>query len=172
MSYREDRPIGAAVVDSVEFSRTDGVLVGSVPVAELDRLADVLADNAGLLDCELRGGQDGEGKRFLDLRVGGSLNLRCQRCLSSLPFRLDIDSRLMLVAPGETWPDEELADDGIEAIEASRELAVLPLIEDEVLLALPIAPRHEDCRPPGTTGVTEMEHRPSPFAALDKLKDH
>lgn len=138
-------------------------------VAALVRLADAIADNAGSLDCELRGGRDGEGKPYLDLRVVGSLNLRCQRCLMPMPFGLSIDSRLMLVAPGEQWPDEELAEDGLDAIEASRELAVLPLIEDEVLLALPIVPRHEVCRPPV---ATETEHRPSPFAALAKLKDH
>ena len=129
----------------------------------------MLADNAGSLDCELRGGRDGEGKPYLDLRVVGSLNLSCQRCLMPMPFGLDIDSRLMLVAPGGEWPDEELAEDGPDALEASRELAVLPLVEDEVLLALPIVPRHEVCRPPV---ATETEHRPSPFAALSKLKDH
>lgn len=169
MSCQTDRSIGQAVVDSLEFARDGKVLAGSVAIADLSRLADVLANDAGSLQCELRGGRDGEGKSFLDLRIVGSLNLRCQRCLSSLAFALDIDSRLMLVAPGETWPDEELADDGPDAIEASRELAVLPLIEDEVLLALPVAPRHEDCRPPM---AVDTEHRPSPFAALAKLKDH
>lgn len=161
--------IGQAVVDSLEFARVGEVLAGSVAIADLARVADVLADGAGLLQCELRGGRDGEGKPFLDLRIVGSLHLRCQRCLSALPFALDIDSRLMLVAPGDTWPDEELADDGPDAIEASREQAVLPLIEDEILLALPVAPRHEDCRPPM---AVDNEHRPSPFAALAKLKDH
>lgn len=145
------------------------MLAGSVTVAELGRLADVLADVAGSLECELHGGRDGEGKLYLDLKVSGSLNLRCQRCLKSLPFVLDIGSRLMLVAPGEPWPDEDLSDDALDAIEGSRELAVLALLEDEVLLALPIAPRHEDCRPPL---AVDSEHRPSPFAALAKLKDH
>lgn len=169
MSCQADGSIGQAVVDSLEFAREGRVVAGGVAVAALVRLADTIADNAGSLDCELRGGRDGEGKPYLDLRVVGSLNLRCQRCLMPMPFGLNIDSRLMLVAPGEQWPDEELAEDGLDAIEASRELAVLPLIEDEVLLALPIVPRHEVCRPPV---ATETEHRPSPFAALAKLKDH
>lgn len=169
MSCQADGSIGQAVIDSLEFAREGSVVAGSVAVAVLGRLADMLADNAGSLDCELRGGRDGEGKPYLDLWVAGSLNLRCQRCLMPMPFGLDIDSRLMLVAAGESWPDEELAEDGTDAIEASRELAVLPLIEDEVLLALPIVPRHEVCRPPV---ATETEHRPSPFAALAKLKDH
>lgn len=138
-------------------------------VAQLSRLADQLADPSGSLDFELQGMRDEEGKSFLELRVTGSLNLRCQRCLSPLPYAVAIDSRLMLVASGEEWPDEELEDDEIDAIEASRELAVLPLVEDEVLLALPTAPRHDVCALPVKM---DAESRPSPFAALARLKDH
>jgi uncharacterized protein len=168
MSRQADTVIGRAVVDSLEFARDGGVLVGSVPIAGLERLADVIADSNGVLVCELRGVRDGEGKSFLDLLVAGEVNLRCQRCLSLLPFSLEIDSHLLLVPLGDPWPDEDLVEDGVDAIEASRELRVSQLIEDEVLLALPIAPRHEDCRPP----VGAAEHRPSPFAALARLKDH
>lgn len=161
--------IRQVVVDSLEFARDGRSIVGEVPLRELGRLVDVLVDDAGALAVEVRGERDEEGKPFLGLRVQGNLNLRCQRCLEALTFALDIDSRLLLVAPGETWPDEELADDRIDAIEASRELAVLPLVEDEVLLALPIVARHEHCRPPM---AAETESKPSPFAALAKLKDH
>ena len=73
------------------------------------------------------------------------------------------------MAPGEEWPDDDLADDSTDAIEAEKELAVLSLIEDEVLLALPIAPRHEQCESPSGTAA---EHGPSPFAALSALKKH
>lgn len=169
MSCQTNQLSGQSVIDSLEFAREARALSGSVPVALLERLADVLVDMAGSLDCEVRGGRDGEGKPYLDLHVAGSLNLRCQRCLSALVFEIDIGSRLLLVTPGAEWPDEELAEDGPDAIEASREQAVLPLIEDEVLLALPVAPRHENCRPPV---AVDNEHRPSPFAALAKLKDH
>ena len=105
MSRQVDTAIGRAIIDSLEFAREDGVLAGSVPVAGLVRLVDVLTDDAGSLDCELRGGRDCEGKPFLQLHVAGSINLCCQRCLSALPFALDIDSRLLLVAPGAEWPD-------------------------------------------------------------------
>jgi uncharacterized protein len=161
-----------AAIASLDFARDGGCMSGSVPVARLERLADLLADDEGVLDCALRGGIDAEGKPYLALTVGGSLNLRCQRCLAALPFAVGIESRLMLMAPGADWPDDELEEEGSDAIEASAALAVLPLIEDEVLLALPIAPRHEDCRPPAFAQAAEMEQRRSPFAALAKLKDH
>lgn len=170
MSCQTDRSFAGVVVDSLEFARQSRRLAGGVTVAELGRLADVLVDDGGKLACELLGMRDAEGNPCLRLKVDGGLNLRCQRCLAAMRFEVHIDSTLRLVAPGEEWPDDELAEDGPDAIEASRELAVLPLVEDEVLLALPIAPRHEECRPP--MAVEGNEHRPSPFAALAKLKDH
>jgi uncharacterized protein len=173
MSCHENQPAVAAnpetVIDSPDFARHAGSLHGSVSVARLTRLADQLVDQAGSLVFELHGVRDDEGKSFLTLRVTGSLMLRCQRCLSAMPYEVAIDSKLLLVAPGEQWPEEELEDDRMDAIEASRELAVLALVEDEVLLALPVVPRHERCGLPVTT---ETQSRPSPFAALAKLKDH
>jgi uncharacterized protein len=64
------------------------------------------------------------------------------------------------MAPGEEWPDDDLADDSADAIEAEKALAVLSLIEEEVLLALPIAPRHEQCEPP-SAARQKMVHRRS-----------
>lgn len=173
MSRHEDQAIvsvsAETVIDSLEFARQGGKLNGQVAVAQFARLADLLADEAGSLDFELYGERDDEGKNWLMLRVTGGLSLCCQRCLSPLPYAVAIDSKLRLVAPGTAWPDEELADDGTDAIEASHELAVLPLVEEEVLLDLPVVPRHEVC---GLPVANETEHRPSPFAVLAKLKDH
>lgn len=159
------------VVNSLEFAREGGRRAGEVPVAALDRLADALVDTTGTLAWDLLGLRDADGESWLVLRVAGVLNLRCQRCLGSLPFPVAIERRLLLVPPGAPWPEDELedpsVDDGSDAIEADRELAVLALVEEEVLLALPIAPRHESCEPPRAV-VKEQE--PSPFAVLAKLK--
>lgn len=169
MSCQDKSAICRAVIDSLEFARAGGRLAGSVAVADLGRLADALADGSGELDCSLDGGRDEDGKPYLHLQVNGVLRLACQRCLSALPFDVHVDSRLLPMAPGQEWPDEELSDDASDMIEADAALSVMSLIEDEVLLALPIAPRHEDCRPPSAAGG---DSKPSPFAALADLKKH
>ncbi len=156
-----------AVIDSLEFARQGGRLRGQVPVAELTRLADVLAATDGTLAWELSGERDGDGKSWLRLQVSGALELRCQRCLGPMAFAVAVGSRLLLVPPGGAWPEDELEDDAFDAIAAERELAVVPLVEEEVLLALPLAPRHEKCEPP--VAVAD-EQEPSPFAVLAKLK--
>ncbi len=168
------KDLGTAVIDSLEFSREGRKLEGEIAVAALGRLADVVVEPVGTLHCTLRGLQSGQrrdAKPGMELVVSGSLRLRCERCLQPMDFPLRMASRLLLVAAGEPWPDEgedvEQDDDEWDAIEASREQSVLALVEDEVLLALPIVPRHEACKPPV---AMEDEHELSPFAVLAKLK--
>ncbi|KAF0165000.1 MAG: hypothetical protein FD157_1681 [Rhodocyclaceae bacterium] len=86
-----------------------------------------------------------------------------------MKFPLAIRSRLQLMAPGEDWPDDDLEDDSVDAITAEADLMVQSLVEDEVLLALPIAPRHEECESPLASA---SGHGASPFAALADLKKH
>ncbi len=157
------------VIDSLEFARGGRVREGTIRIDRLPRLQDLLADPVGELSVRLEGWRDEEGKSWLHLDVVGEPVLHCQRCLGGVKFPLHIDSRLQLVAPGEAWPDDDLADDSADAIEADRALALAPLVEEEVLLALPIAPMHEDCEPPGGAA---NEHGLSPFAALAALKKH
>ena len=156
-----------AVIDGLEFARHGRRLSGCIGLESMPRLADALVDNKGEVDCEVVGEIDREGNAFLVLRVEGSVGLRCQRCLELVEQPLLITTRLLLVPPGQEWPDEELAEDGYDAVEAGKEMALLPMVEEEVLLALPIAPMHESCQPP--VPATD-EQVPSPFAALAKLK--
>jgi len=168
---REHRPVSdslaGTVIDSLEFARSGASLRRSVAFDALPRLADLLVATDGNLVFRLDGRRDAEGKSWLLLEVEAAPELRCQRCLGGLRHELRIKSRLQLVGPGEEWPDEDLADDSADAIEAERELAVLSLVEDEVLLALPIAPRHEQCEAPSANAAGNGS---SPFAALAALK--
>jgi uncharacterized protein len=161
--------IAGTVIDCLEFARNGCVLERSVGLDELPRLADVLVSTAGFLSVRLEGWRDDAGKSWLQVDVSGEPVLCCQRCLGGVSFPLAINSRLQLMAPGEEWPDDDLVDDSADAITAEKALAVLSLIEDEVLLALPIAPRHEQCEAPSASATG---HGSSPFAALSALKKY
>lgn len=138
-------------------------------LAELPRLAELLTTTSGFLSVRLEGWRDAQGKSWLQLDIAGEPVLCCQRCLGGVKFPLAIRSRLQLIASGEDWPDDDLEDDSADAITAETALTVLSLVEDEVLLALPIAPRHEECESPSASA---REHGASPFAALADLKKH
>lgn len=161
--------LAAAVIDSLEFARGGRRLEGVLRLAGLSRLRDLLVVPEGELSVSLEGWRDGDGKSWLRLAVSGEPVLQCQRCLGGVRFPLVIDSVLQLVGLEEEWPDEDLADDSADAIEADKALSVAPLVEEEVLLALPIAPRHEQCEPPL---AADDDHGLSPFAALAALKKH
>jgi len=161
--------IAGTVIDCLEFARSGGVLDRRIGLDELPRLADLLTTTEGYLSVRLEGQRDDQGKSWLQLDIAGEPVLCCQRCLGGVKVPLGIRSRLQLIAPGEDWPDDDLVDDSADAIAAEAALAVLQLIEDEVLLALPIAPRHEQCESPSANA---SEHGSSPFAALAALKKH
>jgi uncharacterized protein len=160
-----------AVIDTLEFARAEQQLTGNLPVVSLSRLDDVLHDREGTLRYEVRGGRDERMRPQLRLRISGRLHLQCQRCLELLDFPLDVISRLLVAREGEALEgiDDPHAPD---AIEAQPELDVASLIEDEVLLALPLAPRHApgECASKLDTQGDEADDERSAFAKLAALK--
>ena len=79
----------------------------------------------------------------------------------------DVDNLLEIVPEGADLSQDELDDDTRDFLPVVRELDVVELVEDEILLTLPVAPRHERCGLPGSADVGEREN---PFAALAGLK--
>src|SRR3990170_2406079 len=103
----------------------------------------------------------------LNLTVEGEINLRCQRCLGGLAFPVAVESSLLVLkdrAGGETAEIDDL-----DGIPADPHTEVRALIEDEVLLAIPIAPRHPEGQCSAAVKSTQ-DNAASPFAALAKLK--
>ncbi|MEO7727396.1 MAG: YceD family protein [Burkholderiales bacterium] len=156
-----------AVIDSLEFARAGEQLIGEAPVSALARLADSLYDTQGELKFELTGGSDSKQRLRLLLAVAGAINLKCQRCLGSLAFPLSVQSKLLLLT-GDAGGDTAEIDD-LDGVPPDAHADVWSLVEDEVLLAIPLAPRHTEglC-----SAAVDSAGKPSasPFAALAKLK--
>ena len=158
-----------AVIDSLEFARTGQSLEGRLPVSTLTRLHDSLVDESGEVRFEVKGGQDARRRPVLALEISGILHLRCQRCLGELEYALQHFSTLLLVS-GSGASSSDLEEVTAEWIEASNELDVASLVEDEILLSLPYAPRHgEGLCPPGVR-TAESGNKVTAFAKLAVLK--
>ena len=160
-----------AVIDCLEFARSGQTQHGSLPVASLRRLEDALYDSEGDLDYELKGTRDERNRPQLSLTIEGHLHLQCQRCLGPLHYAVEIANTLLVLS--EPQSDQQLADpEAPDAIESSPELDVAGLIEDEVLLSLPLAPRH-----PAGVCTSRLAQRDdsgeskSAFAKLASLKN-
>ena len=158
------------IVDGFAFCRLGEQREGVTPVADLARVAAEAAQPAGEIRWSFHGGRHSRGYLQLTMVVDGEVALVCQRCL--LPFSYGFDTRSLLVlASDEADADateEALDDERIDVIVGSAALDLLQLVEDEVLLALPLSPRHPKC--PDGGSVPAPEKPDSPFAVLQKLK--
>lgn len=152
------------LIDSLAFGRERGVLDGDLAISSLSRLHDLLTEVAGSLNYHVEGGVGSDGRSQLSLAVAGRLSLCCQRCLEALDYPLDVHSLLEFVDDERDLTQEELEDDSRDFLPNQKELDVVQLIEDEILLALPPVARHDDCRLPAIDhGAAE---KVSPFSVL------
>ena len=163
--------MSAFVIDAFEFCRSNGQREGTTPVAEMTRLAADCNDPSGTISWAIHGGQTKHGYPSMTLSVSGTVQLVCQRCLA--PFGYHLDSSTMLVLGKDDAEADEieevLDDESIDVIVGSHSADIRQLLEDEALLALPQAPKHEVC--PDTKLMDSLKSdKVSPFAALKSLK--
>jgi uncharacterized protein len=159
-----------AVVDSVAFARKSGELRATVAVAALAGLHDALFDQSGAIAYELAGHVDEEGKPSLRLALGGELVLRCQRCLGPVRFRFDAVRNFVLVPAGQALSDPADEAEDTEQLHADPKLDVIALVEDEVILGLPMVAGHEEGACAAPSPQAQGGKRESPFNALAVLK--
>lgn len=155
-------------------------LQGTMHVHSMSRLADFLHDTEGEVDVELVFDVDVRRLRHVQGHLKTTINLVCQRCLQPLAWPLEVDFKLGLVTSEaaaerlpETWDPLIVDESG---------LVLQRLVEDELLLALPIVPMHAvgECDldrdvitepAPATAPSTQADTR-RPFEHLaDLLKD-
>ncbi len=155
------------VINSLAFARDAGSLQGELPIAGLTRLLDQLVDSTGSLSYRIDGQLGPRNRSQLLLRLDGVLSVRCQRCLEGIDYPITLRSVLEFVDNEEDLTQEEFEDDSKDFLPAQSELDVVALIEDEIILDLPSAPRHESCALPDTG---QGAGRVSPFSVLKGLK--
>jgi uncharacterized protein len=165
-------PMQASMIDIFEFCRLKEEREGEFAVADLTRLASEVEDKSGVLRWALQGGLNKFGHSQLKLELSGPVQLKCQRCLTAFAFSIESESTLVLATDEESADaiDELLDDDAIEVIVGSREFDIVRLIEDEALLALPLAPKHAVCPDNTTLDALKSVKKDSPFSVLKNLK--
>lgn len=157
------------LIDPLKFAREGRSLSGNTPVAELDeRIRGDLADASGEVSYQLDGFIDELQRPALRIRLTAALNVVCQRCLDGMPFSLDTDSVLTLFVSQDKLEEACELDDTLDAILAEPELDATALIEDEIIMGLPHAPKHDECGR-DTLSLAKAD-KPNPFAVLAALK--
>ena len=155
------------VINSLAFARDANSLQGVLPIAGLTRLLDKLVDSAGSVSYRVVGRLGPRSRAQLLLQLDGMLSVCCQRCLEGIEYPVEVRSVLEFVDDEEDLTQEEVEDDSKDFLPAQSELDVVALIEDEIILDLPSAPRHENCALPDTGQGTG---KVSPFSVLQGFK--
>jgi len=162
------------VVDLAQAARQGARIRGSLSIESLPRLRAALASGDGQAHVDLRVEVDG-GRRVVRGSIDAKVQAICQRCLEPVTLTLHAEPRLAWV----TSEDEAVAlPDEYEPILASDgRVATADLVTDELLLALPLAPAHEDVSDCGNLAEAMAEQRAvpdevrkSPFEQLAALK--
>ncbi|KAF1019511.1 MAG: Large ribosomal RNA subunit accumulation protein YceD [Paracidovorax wautersii] len=173
-------------LDVRAFAQAGGELRGADALSTYERLAQELPGQDGG-DAELpavrwsahgrtvaRAGAADE--IWLDLQVQADVPQICQRCLQPVLSRVDVERAFHFVADERTAAElDEASDDDVLVI--SRQFDLHGLIEDEILMDLPLVPNHDVC-PQSLPWQAQSEDfdaqeeasRPNPFAPLDVLK--
>lgn len=113
---------------------------------------------------------------WLHLRAGTRLQLICQRCLHPVEVSLSVERSFRFASDEAAAAAEDDASEE-DVLAESRSFDLVELVEDELLMAMPVVPRHEHCPEtlPAAAGEQEFEaaqaQRENPFAILGRLRD-
>jgi uncharacterized protein len=157
------------LIDPLKHAYEGRRLTGSVPVASLDqRVLSGLFDKTGEVSYTLTGFVDQRRRPSLRIELSADVQLSCGRCLRSMPVNVIADSVITLFTSEEKLEAAEGEDDELDAVMAEPEFDVVALIEDEIIMGLPLSPLHDDC---GTEHLERAKaDKPNPFAVLAALK--
>lgn len=166
------------VIDNLAFAKKNEILAGDLTLTDCSRLQALLQDSkldaasknavTDNIKFQLTGKSNAAMQYFLHLNVNAQLTTTCQRCLNAMPLKLVLDFNYLI----SDVDDEELnalvldEQDDYDLQQANAAMDVIALIEDELIMAMPIAPTHEgDC----VKLVTQSGEKPNPFAVLKGL---
>lgn len=126
-------------------------------------------------NAELRPGAGAEEDVWLHLQAKTSVPLTCQRCMGTVAVPLEVDQWYRFVASEDiAMAQDDESEEDLLVMEPQFDL--LAVLEDELLMALPLVPMHDECpvAPVLRTGedalTAEAAEKPNPFAVLAQLK--
>ena len=153
-------------INNIKFAKDEGELSGKLDLSSLERVKE-LDEYSGEIEYKLTGMLDELNRPTLKLFVCGIISASCQNCLQNMTVEINNQSRITIF-----YTEEELdsalfsgeSQDVEDGVLAETEFDVMQLVEDEVLMLLPFAPKHEEC-----LGLSYHDDVASPFSQLKNI---
>jgi len=176
-------------IEPLRLARTGRELQGLLPLSRMARLADVVDAVTGDVEVELSFDVNSQNKPCVRGHIRTEVGLQCQRCMQDMIWPIDNQFELVVV---ESEAEAEQLGEDIDVLLVEEQLvSISDLVEDEILLNLPIVPKHKagtDCANTITSdemaedsveqiidsaeeAETENEAKENPFAVLAELKN-
>jgi uncharacterized protein len=178
--------------DSDAFCDRGEILQFEIRAAEMPRLMEECAEqpDVGQLLVECQGSRvernvlpDFAGAPRLDLDVRARIAVRCVRCLTAVEVEIDFHRQFVLFASDSDADNALIDHDEFDAVTGGKHMNLEALVEDEVLMALPDYPSHENCPAAALKTLQQFlqeaesseddaNMQKNPFDALRALKRH
>jgi uncharacterized protein len=161
-------------IDPFRLANNGLRLEGELELSKMARLSAAIVDNHGIVDVELQFDIDQTGTPFMVGHIKTELPLVCERCMQTMQHQVDTDLSFGLIRherQAEQLPEQYEP----WLIDSDAPVELSSIVEDELLLAIPIVPKHEHaCLPEemwqSGEDIGEEEKPESPFAVLSALK--
>lgn len=163
--------------DPIPYIRKAFCGEGTVALSKLARLQPRLMDPQGEISYQVEFGKDQQAVKFIRGKISGICHLQCQRCMESVDFPLQLEFRLGLISTDE---ESERLPQQYDPRMLEEVISLAEMLEEEILLALPIVPMHEpnECQAKvDVLAPTEIQDcnaakgaKQNPFAVLKKFK--
>ncbi|MFQ5469390.1 MAG: YceD family protein [Gammaproteobacteria bacterium] len=164
------------VVNPLRMAESGQILTGDISLTSMARLSQQLVDQVGTVSTRLEFGVDAQKICYLDGQFSSKLALICQRCMRPMTYRVDTGFKLAFVESESEA--EQLPEEYEPCILEEHTVTLTTLIEDELMLSLPIVPMHDSdvCKvnysfgEKGAESEADMTDKINPFSELEKLK--
>ncbi len=161
-------------VDPLKSVEQEAIYRGSIALSKMERLEDYLLDNSGEAQVEIQFGRDEQGTSLLRGKCQAHVRMTCQRCMNPVEVPVSTEFELGIVFSDEQAKHLPKA---YEPVMAERdELELLPVLEDEIILSLPMFAYHNECgeheleQAEEEIVPEETEAPDNPFSVLEQLK--
>lgn len=161
-------------VDPFRSAENQITLQGTLSIENMQRLCTSLTDVMGQVAVNLVFGKDEQGIRYIKGHLDTQLHLQCQRCLE--PFKYEIMGDFLAGIVHTEQEAEALPERYDPLIILDNMLILSDMIEDELIISLPIVPMHalKDCSAQlslmsSSQDMTEAE-KDNPFKVIELLR--
>ena len=159
--------------DLYQLSEKGADISGTWPVAKMPRLLSMLGSESGEAHAEMHFAKSGRN-RYIKGHVTAPVEIQCQRCMNLMTLQIEAEFSLGLV---ETEAQIDKLPEGFEPLITEGRHFLPDVIEDELILTIPIVPVHEsECSDYMNTQKEEQkankvveEEKPNPFAVLKDM---